>query len=213
MATTTTGSDLRMTRPSTPGASGGGPPYPQPTTGQPPNTIWDAQAGQWIPAPGFESTNGGPSTPINPIPGYNTPPSPFQLTPPSPPSYATPPPFQAPSIADALNQPGYQFQLGQGENALQNWAAANGTLNDSSTAQNLTQFAEDAAQSDYQNVFNEDVQGYNTNYQTQFADPNTRAFQNAQLGQQSWTDAYDAWLANQQNLLGYKNSQQSLASS
>ena len=80
-------------------------------------------------------------------------------------------------MAQAQNAPGYQFQLQQGEQALANQASANGELGDSNYGRALTNYAEGAAQSDYNNVFN---QGLSTNQQ-QLADYQTN-YQNA-LGQ------------------------------
>jgi hypothetical protein len=139
----------------------------------------------------------------------------------TPPPYTPPPAFQLPSIADAMNQPGYQFQVQQGENALQNWAGAKGTLNDSDTAQQLEQFGQSSAQTDYANVVGQDLQAYNTNYQTQYTDPYAIAYQGAtaafapkmtayttqasanQFGlQTNWQDEYNAWLAQNQLLQG-----------
>ena len=132
----------------------------------------------------------------------------------TPPSYTKPPPFQAPTIQDALNQPGYQFNLQEGEKGLQSWAAAKGTLNSSDTGKALTNYAENAAQSDYQNVYNNMLQAYNTNYQTQYTDPYNISYQGAtaafapqmtaystqaQAGQYqrnaTYQDQYASWLA------------------
>jgi hypothetical protein len=111
----------------------------------------------------------------------------------SPPQFRTPPPFayrtfQAPSVQDALNDPGYQFRTQQGQDALQNWAAARGTLNDSSTAKALQDYGQQAASSEYQNVWNRDFNAWNTgfsndlsayatNYGTQYADPYRASYQ------------------------------------
>lgn len=95
--------------------------------------------------------------------------------------------FAAPSASEAMNDPGYAFSVQQGQNALQNWAAAKGTLNDSGTANALTQFGQQAAGAQYQNVWNRDfnawsannaasLSAYNQNYQTQYKDPFTAAF-------------------------------------
>jgi hypothetical protein len=131
----------------------------------------------------------------------------------TPPSYTPPPAFQAPSVAQAMAAPGYQFQEQQGLTDLQNWAAAKGTLNDSDTGQALEQFGQQSAQSDYANVYNQALQGYNTNYQTQYTDPYAIAFQGAQAafapqmtgyttqanqGQANWQDAYNLWLSQNQ---------------
>lgn len=61
--------------------------------------------------------------------------------------------FRAPSVDEALNEPGYQFVLNQGNQSLQRWAAARGTLNDSSTAEALTNYGQNAASQQYKNVW------------------------------------------------------------
>lgn len=177
-------------------------------TGQDPNTpgLYQQWVSQGMPAgPGAapapnDSVTPAPAAPTTGLIGSltATPPPALPTTVPLP-NYTPPPPFQAPSVADALAQPGYQFTLGQGENAIQNWAAAKGTLNSSGTANALTDYAENAAQADYQTVYDNMLQAYNTNYQTQYTDPQAIAFQRAQAQQQqgntSYQDAYSAWLA------------------
>lgn len=109
--------------------------------------------------------------------------------------------FSAPTIADALNNPGYKFRVQQGEDALQNWAAARGTLNDSGTAKSLIDYGQSAAEQGYGEVYarnfndwqaneaarygawttNENAleRAYGLNRQTQYIDP--------------WTAAYNTW--------------------
>lgn len=84
--------------------------------------------------------------------------------------------FQAPTIEDAEQMPGYKFALQQGEQALQNSAAARGGLLSSGTAKNLNNYAQNAAQTDYQNVYNN--------------------------SQQQYQEAYNAFQQNQQNTYG-----------
>lgn len=95
--------------------------------------------------------------------------------------------FQAPSVDDALNDPGYKFRLDQGNNALQNWAAARGTLNDSGTAKALLDYGQGAGSQEYENVWNRDfgayktgftnaLDAYTTNYKTQTYDPYEASF-------------------------------------
>ena len=73
--------------------------------------------------------------------------------------------FQAPTAAQAAATPGYQFQLQQGEQALQNSAAAKGGLLSGGTAKALDQYSQGLASTDYQqtynNAFNEYQQSYN----------------------------------------------------
>ena len=72
--------------------------------------------------------------------------------------------FQAPTLQQAEKQPGYQFAFGQGLGALQNSAAAKGNLLSGNTLEALNNYAQDFAQQDYNNVYNQALQGYNTNY-------------------------------------------------
>jgi hypothetical protein len=72
--------------------------------------------------------------------------------------------FTAPTAAEAAQYPGYQFQLGQGEQALQNSAAANGSLESGNTQEALNNYAQNYAQNDYTNVYNQAMQQYQQNY-------------------------------------------------
>lgn len=176
---------------------------------------------------------GGPSAPGGGPPGGWTPPTPNPLpTPPTetPPGYTPPPafsyadyipgdPFKAPSWEDAMKDPGYQFRTQAGEQALQNWAASRGTLNDSSTANALIDYGQNAASQEYGNAWNRAfntwganeglrentytmnrrnaVENYNTNYQTQYVDP-------YKITYQGWKDAtldpsMHEWDVNAQN--------------
>lgn len=118
--------------------------------------------------------------------------APFPTPPPAFPTFApfTPTTFTAPTIEDALNNPGYKFRVQQGEDALQNWAAARGTLNDSGTAKALIDYGQSAGQQGYGDVYARDFgswqaneaaleRAYGLNRQTQSIDP--------------WTAAYNIW--------------------
>lgn len=72
--------------------------------------------------------------------------------------------FQAPTAAQAAQTPGYQFQLQQGEQALQNSAAAKGGLLSGNTAQALDQFGQGLASSNYQQTYNNALNQYQTAY-------------------------------------------------
>ncbi len=74
--------------------------------------------------------------------------------------------FSAPTAAEAEATPGYQFQLSQGLNALQNSAAARGGLLSTGTAKNLNNYAQGVASTNYQNTYNNALQAYNTNFST-----------------------------------------------
>jgi hypothetical protein len=96
--------------------------------------------------------------------------------------------FLAPTAGQAANYPGYQFQLQQGQQALQNSAAAAGGLLSTGTAKNLDAYSQGLAQQDYGNVynqaFNEYQQRYNQ-YQTNQANLFNRYASLAGLGQQA----------------------------
>jgi hypothetical protein len=81
------------------------------------------------------------------------------------------PPSKPPTPEEALSDPGYQFRVQQGTDALQRWAAARGTLNDSGTANALTDYGQNAATQEYANVFDRNLGTYKVNTQTQYVDP------------------------------------------
>lgn len=72
--------------------------------------------------------------------------------------------FTAPTAEEAAKFPGYQFQLAQGEGALQNSAAAKGALYSGNTEEALARYGEQAGQSDYNNVYNQAFQQYLQRY-------------------------------------------------
>lgn len=72
--------------------------------------------------------------------------------------------FQAPTAEQAAQTPGYQFQLKQGEDALQNSAAAQGGLLSGGTLAGMNQYAQGLASENYQNTFNNSLQQYQQAY-------------------------------------------------
>ena len=104
---------------------------------------------------------------ISQFPTFNPPtPTPQQgLTAPSP--YTFTPfvngTFTAPTLAEAQAQPGYAFGLQQGQDALQNSAAARGTLRGGGTLKDLFGYTNAAAEQNYGNVYNQDLSTFNTN--------------------------------------------------
>jgi hypothetical protein len=92
--------------------------------------------------------------------------------------------FQAPTAAQAEAQPGYQFQLGQGEQAIQNMYAAKGSAGGGNEGEALTNYAENAARSDYNNVYNQAFNTYQQNY-GQYNNQLNRLASLAGLGQTS----------------------------
>jgi hypothetical protein len=71
--------------------------------------------------------------------------------------------FHAPTAAEAAATPGYQFQLQQGEQALQSSAAGRGMLQSGSTLKAMDQYSQGLASTNYQNVYNNALSAYNTN--------------------------------------------------
>lgn len=80
--------------------------------------------------------------------------------------------FEAPTGVTEQNDPGYQFRLSQGLNALQNSAAARGGLLSSGTAKAINDYAQNSASNEYGNVYNRALQGYLTNFNTFNANQN-----------------------------------------
>ena len=72
--------------------------------------------------------------------------------------------FQAPTLAQAQAEPGYQFALQQGTGALQNSAAASGNLLTGNTGEALQQYGQGLAEENYQNVYNRAMQQYQLGY-------------------------------------------------
>jgi hypothetical protein len=87
--------------------------------------------------------------------------------------------FQSPTGVTEQNDPGYQFRLQQGQQALQNSAAARGGLLSGGTAKALTDYNQNAASGEYGNVYNRALQNYNTNYNT-FTNDQTNTFNRLQ---------------------------------
>ena len=63
------------------------------------------------------------------------------------------------------NTPGYQFQLAQGKQAIQNQASASGLENSGATAKGLSNYATGLAGTYYQQAYNNSLNTYQTNRQ------------------------------------------------
>jgi hypothetical protein len=72
--------------------------------------------------------------------------------------------FQAPTNVTEQNDPGYQFRLNQGNQLLQNSAAAKGGLLSGGTAKALMDFGQNDASNEYSNVYNRALNNFQTNY-------------------------------------------------
>lgn len=74
--------------------------------------------------------------------------------------------FQAPTLQQAEQTPGYQFQLQQGEQAINNSAAARGGLLSGATLKDLLSYGQGLASTNYQQAYNNALTTFNTNYNT-----------------------------------------------
>lgn len=73
-------------------------------------------------------------------------------------------PFVAPTAENFTADPGYQFRMQQGINALQNSAAARGTLLTGATAAGINAYGQDYGSNEYQNVYNRKLGEYQQAY-------------------------------------------------
>jgi len=76
----------------------------------------------------------------------------------------TPPVWNAPTMQDAMNEPGYQFRLEGGSDALERSAAARGVLRTGGTLKDVLEYGQNFATQEYGNVFNRALQGYDRDY-------------------------------------------------
>jgi hypothetical protein len=100
--------------------------------------------------------------------------------------------FTAPTAQQAAATPGYQFTLQQGQQALQNSAAASGGLLSTGTAKNLDAYSQGLASQTYQQTYNNALNSYLTNfntYNTNASNTFNRYASLAGLGQQATTSA------------------------
>lgn len=149
---------------------------------------------------------------------------------PQAPQWKTPPAFsygdfKAPTLEEAQNQPGYQFGVQQGEQALQQSRAAQGLLRTGGTLKDILNYGQQAATQNYGNVLNQDqgiyntnragaVQAYNTNYQTQYVDPyqaqvlpwQTEAANAQHVADQSYNNAWNAYTNSEDLFFNNENS-------
>lgn len=100
----------------------------------------------------------------------------------TPPTYTPPPAFEAPGFtppaafteptqAEAEADPGYQFGLMQGQKALEQSRAAQGTRLTGGTLKDILDYGRNAARQQYADVYGRKAKDYLTNYQTQYVDP------------------------------------------
>ena len=90
------------------------------------------------------------------------------------------------TLANLVNDPGYQFRLEQGQNTLENSAAARGNLLSGATLKDLTGYAQGMASQEGQAAYSRDMNAYN-NQQNQLANLMQMGFNSVsgQVGQQA----------------------------
>jgi hypothetical protein len=119
-------------------------------------------------------------------------------------------PFTAPTQEQAQQDPGFQFTLDQGLQAIQRSAAARGTALNPGTMKALNDYAQGAASTQYGNVYNRAANTYGMNYDTfgrersnlasTYNDTYNRAMQ-------EYMGRYGIDTGNQQNALGAQGQQ------
>lgn len=92
--------------------------------------------------------------------------------------------FQAPTMAQAEQDPGYQFSLKQGLGALQGSQAARGIARTGGAMKGLIDYGQAAAGQQYQNVYNRAAQSYGMNRDNAAGTYAT----NYQVGRDAWRD-------------------------
>lgn len=92
-------------------------------------------------------------------------------------------PFTAPTLAQAQQTPGYQFNLQTGTQAIDENAAATGNLMSGNTGRALTQFGQGLATTTYQQAYQNALNQYTTNLNAAGQGVNTGLASTQQLGQ------------------------------
>ena len=132
-------------------------------------------------------TMGNMITPYNPLATYN----PVPYTP--APSFAQNPfaaaaPFTGPTAEQLTADPGYQFRLRQGQEALERSGAARGVTNTGGTLKDILDYGQNAASQEYQNVFGRQRDIYDLNERNRF-----------DAYQANFKNAMDAYNLNERN--------------
>jgi hypothetical protein len=176
-------------------ARGGSPLLNPAATPGPPSMGYGPGAG------GGGGTMGDMITPYNPLATYSpvpyVPPAPFRppayegATPFQYDPYAAATPFAGPTAADMTADPGYQFRLQQGQEALERSGAARGVTNTGGTLRDILDYGQRAASQEYGNVFGRQRDVYDLNERNRF-----NAYQ------ANYGNAMDAYAMNEANRAG-----------
>jgi hypothetical protein len=160
-----------------------------------------ADGGTTTPPPAGPAATAPPPGPSNPAYTISMP-STYQpwTVPFSYPDWTPPPAFTAPTADQAAQYPGYQFQLQQGEQALQRQEASQGTALTGGSTKDATAYAEGLAQTDYGNVYNQALTNYQTLYNTGLTDYTTN-YNKALAGYDQAYNIYSQNNASKYNML------------
>jgi Ni/Co efflux regulator RcnB len=117
------------------------------------------------------------------------------------------PKFNAPNSSTAWDDPGYQFRLKSGSDALQRSAAARGTLRTGGTLKDIMDYGQNFASQEYGNIYNRALQNYNTEYQGA-KDTYAPKFSDWQMGQNAELSRGNQAFARQWDLYALANNLQ-----
>jgi hypothetical protein len=142
-----------------------------PATQGPPSMVYGTGQG------GGAGTMGNMITPYNPLATYSPVPyvtaDPFARDP-----YAAADPFTGPTAEEMTEDPGYQFRLRQGQEALERSGAARGVTNTGGTLRDIMDYGQRSASQEYGNVFSRQRDVYDLNERNRF-DAYTTNYRNA----------------------------------
>ena len=186
-------------------ASGGGSPLMNPAATAGPMAMGMGGGmgyGGGMPGGGMGGGNMGSGiTPYNPLANYNpetyNAPDPFRppayegATPFSRPEYAAAQPFTGLSVEEMNADPGYQFRMQQGQQALERSGAARGVTNTGGTLQNILDYGQQAGSQEYGAAYGRKLGEYGMNEQNRF-----NAYQS------NYANALGTYNTNEQNRAG-----------
>jgi hypothetical protein len=183
----TGGDPLDTGRGLTQGITDGVNPLSAPNLAAPPNTLMGPRGGGMMGPGGGGGTMGQMITPYNPLATYSpvpyTPAAPFAQNP-----FAAATPFTGPTATDMTADPGYQFRLQQGQEALERSGAARGVTNTGGTLKDILDYGQQAASQEYGNVFGRQRDVYDLNERNRF-----------DAYQANYGNAMDAYNLNERN--------------
>jgi len=157
-------------------ASGGGSPLMNPAATAGPMGM--GMSGGGYSGGGYGGNMGSGITPYNPLANYNpetyNAPAPFAppayegATPFSRPEYAAAQPFTGLSVEEMNADPGYQFRMQQGQQALERSGAAKGVTNTGGNLRDILDYGQQAGSQEYGAAYGRKLNDYTTNEQNRF---------------------------------------------